>query len=156
MLGRVIEVEVAAMLSIPTTSAGIGAAGREAAAMIPIPETGAGIGTAGREGIVVDPLEGPLRGGSSRAATMPNGKDDETPELEGNPAGAPMSCTRGVSWEARTAMIPKGGGPSPENIRSLHHAFRGGQRDERMRGGRAGKKTTTRRCCERRGGEGAR
>ena len=33
--------------------------------------TGAGIGTAGREGIDVDPLEGPLRGGSSRTETMP-------------------------------------------------------------------------------------
>jgi len=31
-----------------------------------------------------------------------------------------------------------GGGRVAENIRSLHRAFRGGQRDERTRGGRAG------------------
>jgi len=91
----------------------------------------------GIAGIDVDPFEGPLRSGSSRAATMPNGRGEETPELEGDPAGGPMSCARGVAWKGR-AMIPKGSGPSPENIRSLHHAFRGVQRDERTRGGRAG------------------
>ena len=32
-----------------------------------------------------------------------------------------------------------GGGKVAENIRSLHHAFRGGQRDEGTQGGRAGK-----------------
>jgi len=35
-------------------------------------------------------------------------------------------------------MIPKGSEPSPENIRSLHHAHRGEQRGERKRRERAG------------------
>ena len=104
----------------------------------------------GIAGIDVDPFEGPLRSGSSRAATMPNGRGEETPELEGDPAGGPMSCARGVAWKGRATMIPKGSGPSPENIRSLHHAFRGGQRDEGTRGGRAGELRSTPLC----GGEG--
>ena len=51
-----VEVEAAAMLSIPTTGVGIGAAGREAAAMLSTPATAADIGAAGREGIAMDPL----------------------------------------------------------------------------------------------------
>jgi len=51
MPGRVVEDEAAAMLSIPTP--------------------GAGIGAAGREGIVVGSLEGPPRGGSSRTVSIP-------------------------------------------------------------------------------------
>ena len=51
---RVVEVEAAAMLSIPTTGVGIGAEGREAAAMVSMPAMGACIGTAGRESIAMD------------------------------------------------------------------------------------------------------
>ena len=112
--GRVVEVGAAAMLSIPTT--------------------GAGIGTAGREGIAMDPLGDPPRGEFSRTAMMPSGRAEETPELEETAAGTPLSSTRETPRDARTAMIPKGSGPSPENIRSLHHAYRGGQRGERTRG----------------------
>ena len=45
--GRVVEVEAAAMLSIPTAGVGIGAAGREAAAVVSMPAAGAGIGNSG-------------------------------------------------------------------------------------------------------------
>ena len=46
-------------------------------------------------------------------------------------------------------MIPKGSGPSPENIRSVHHAHRGGQRGERTRRERAGDLHLTPLCKER-------
>jgi hypothetical protein len=82
----------------------------------------------------MDPLEDPPRGEPSRMATMPNGTTEETPELKEATACAQVFSTRATSRDARAAKIPKGGGPSPENIRSLHHAYRGGQRGERTRG----------------------
>ena len=42
----------------------------EAAAMLSMPATVAGIGAAGREGIAMDPPEDPLRGEPSRTAMM--------------------------------------------------------------------------------------
>ena len=109
--GRVDEVEAAAMLSMPATAAGIGAAGRK--------------------GIAMDPLEDPPGGEPSGMAVKPNGTTEETPELKEATACAQVFSTRATSRDARAAKIPKGGGPSPENIRSLHLAYRGGQRGER-------------------------
>ena len=104
--GRVDEVEAAAMLSMPATAAGIGAAGRK--------------------GIAMDPLEDPPGGEPSGMAVKPNGTTEETPELKEATACAQVFSTRATSRDARAAKIPKGGGPSPENIRSLHLAYRGG------------------------------
>jgi len=84
--GRVVEVEAAAMVSIPTTGVGIGAAGREAAAMVSMPATGAGIGTAGRGGVGMDPLEDPPRGEFSWTAMMREGVGMDGHDTEGERA----------------------------------------------------------------------
>jgi len=97
-----------------------------------MPAPGAGIGTAGREGIGMDPLEDSPRGEFPWTAMKREGVGMDP--LEDPPRGE-------FSWTAMSssaAMIPKGSEPSTENIRSLHHARRGGRRGERKRRERAG------------------
>ena len=134
----------------PASDAGIGTSGREDVAEDPLedsprvftmPAPGAGIGTSGRNDVAMDPLEDSPRDEPSRTAMMPKGRADETSDLEEASARAPVFFTEGPSCCARTAMIPKRGEPSPEDIRSkntrsLHHPDRGGGAARRENAGR--------------------